>query len=76
MPDASLLPLTTGYCLAVGGNVITDAFGVVALVAMTPLITIQILGLVYVLRARSTKPQPALAVPHYEEMDDYAIIEL
>ncbi len=76
MTATFLLPLATGVCFAVGGNVITDAFGVVALVAMTPLITIQILGLVYVLRARSTKPQPALAVPHYEEMDDYAIIEL
>ncbi len=30
-----------------GGDIVTDAFGVVAMVAMTPLITIQILGLVY-----------------------------
>ena len=36
---------------AVGGDIIADAFGVVAMVAMTPLITIQILGLVFRLRA-------------------------
>ena len=36
-----------GACEAVGGNILTDAFGIVAMVAMTPLITIQIIGLVY-----------------------------
>jgi hypothetical protein len=29
-----------------GGNVMTDAFGIVAMVAMTPLITIQVMGLI------------------------------
>ena len=76
MTATFLLPLATGVCFAVGGNVITDAFGVVALVAMTPLITIQILGLLYVRRSRSRKLMPALSVSHYEELDDYAIIEL
>ena len=47
MTAAFLLPLAMGLCLAVGGNVSQDAFGVVAMVAMTPLITIQILGLIY-----------------------------
>ena len=28
-----------GACEAVGGNILTDAFGIVAMVAMTPLIT-------------------------------------
>ena len=36
-----------GACEALGGNAMTDAFGVVALVALTPLIAIQIMGLVY-----------------------------
>ena len=39
-----LLPLATGACSAVGGNIMTDAFGIVAMVAMTPLITIQMMG--------------------------------
>ena len=35
-----------GACEALGGNIITDAFGIVAMVAMTPLITIQVMGLI------------------------------
>ena len=33
MTSTFLLPLTMGACTALGGNVVTDAFGVVALVA-------------------------------------------
>ena len=47
MTATFLLPFATGACVALGGNVATDAFGVVTMVAMTPLIAIQILGLVY-----------------------------
>ncbi len=47
MTATFLLPLAMGLCVAVGGDVSQDAFGVVAMVAMTPLITIQILGLIY-----------------------------
>ncbi len=47
MTATFLLPFAMGACLATGGNVASDAFGVVAMVAMTPLITIQILGLIY-----------------------------
>lgn len=46
MATTFLLPLAMGSCEALGGNVLTDAFGMVALVAMTPLLTIQIMGLV------------------------------
>lgn len=46
MTATFLLPFAMGACETLGGNIITDAFGVVAMVAMTPLITIQILGLV------------------------------
>lgn len=49
-----LLPLVTGICYQVNGNVLTDAFGLVALVALSPLITIQILGVIYNLK---TKPK-------------------
>lgn len=48
MTATFLLPFAIGACSAVeGGMVVTDAYGLVALVAMTPLIAIQILGLVY-----------------------------
>jgi hypothetical protein len=47
MTSTFLLPLAMGACEALGGNVMTDAFGIVAMVAMTPLIAIQIMGLIY-----------------------------
>ena len=47
MTSTFLLPLCIGACDALGGNVMTDAFGAVALVALTPLIAIQIMGLTY-----------------------------
>ena len=45
MTSTFMLPFAMGACEALGGNIMTDAFGIVALIAMAPLITIQILGL-------------------------------
>lgn len=45
MTAAFLLPFAMGACSALGGDRMTDAFGIVALVAMTPLATIQVMGL-------------------------------
>ena len=60
MTSTFLLPLSIGVCEALGGNLMTDAFGVVALVALTPLIAIQLMGLVYKLKtARRTQTVPA-----------------
>lgn len=57
-----MLPLAMGACTAAGGNVMTDAFGIVALVAMMPLITVQVMGGIYVLKSRAkTEAQPELA---------------
>lgn len=50
MTATFLLAFAMGACEAVGGNIVTDAFGVVAMVAMTPLIAIQVLGLIYKIR--------------------------
>lgn len=47
MTSTFLLPFAMGACEAGGGNVLTDAFGIVAMVAMTPLIAIQLLGIAY-----------------------------
>ena len=76
MTAAFLLPFAQGACAAVGGNIVTDAFGVVAMVAMTPLIAIQVLGVVYQARQRAAaKAQPAQQ-PAFADLDDNAIIEL
>lgn len=72
MTAAFLLPFAMGACSAVGGNFLTDAFGVVAMVAMTPLITIQILGLISILKSKQRGSAPTA-----EALDEnYAIIEL
>ncbi len=50
-----MLPFATGACEALGGNVMTDAFGLVALVAMMPLITVQAMGGIYVAQVPSAR---------------------
>ncbi len=52
MTATFLLPFAMGATKAIGGNVQTDAFGIVAMVAMTPLITIQCLGIIYRVKSR------------------------
>ena len=70
MTATFLLPFAVGACSAVeGGMVVTDAYGLVALVAMTPLIAIQILGLVY--KAK----QKRLSADEVEETADVQVIE-
>ena len=55
MTATFLSPIAMGACEAVGGNMMTDAFGIVAMVAMTPLVTIQLLGLRDKLRRHARK---------------------
>lgn len=66
-----MLPLAMGACTALGGNVMTDAFGLVALVAMMPLITVQVMGGIYVLKSRTKTDAPVM--PSFGENE---IIEL
>ncbi len=73
MTATFLLPFSVGACAALGGNVVTDAFGVVAMVAMTPLLTIQILGIVYQYK---TKPAAIREEVSGDDLDIYEIIEL
>jgi NADH:ubiquinone oxidoreductase subunit 3 (subunit A) len=47
MTATFMLQFLIGVCTAAGGNVLTDAFGIVATVAMMPLISIQIVGFIY-----------------------------
>ena len=52
MAAAFLLPFAMGACEALGGNIMTDAFGIIALVAMMPLVTVQLMGLLYKIKMR------------------------
>lgn len=77
MTATFLLPFAQGTCIALGGNIETDAFGVVAMVAMTPLITIQVMGLFSRIKTALTSKHPA-AEPAVAASyaDDDMIIEL
>ena len=55
MTSAFLMPFALSASSTFGTNILTDAFGLVALVAMTPLITIQLLGLVYQLKLQKVR---------------------
>ena len=77
-----MLPFAIGACNTSGNNPVTDAFGVVAMVAMTPLIAIQILGLVYKIRLKKSEAAAAAAerkieaAPTVTVAQDDEVIEL
>ena len=71
MTATFLLPFAVGACDALGGSIVSDAFGVVAMVAMTPLITIQLLGVFYqfkLKRQSSIEPEIEMSAPEDEEI--------
>jgi hypothetical protein len=71
MTATFLLPFTIGACGSTGGNMLRDAFGLVALVAMTPLITIQIMGLVYKYKLDRMEEEERREMGDPEGMPDY-----
>ena len=73
MTSGFILPFVTGVCVAIQGAdaVLRDAFGVVALVAMTPLIAIQLLGFKAVV---SEHLQERRAMKQILDADDQQII--
>lgn len=67
-----ILPLAVGACVTMGGNVMADAFGIVAMVAMTPLITIQLLGFKAII---TQKVRDRIAMRRILDSDDMQIID-
>ena len=78
MTATFLLPFAMGACEAIGGvdRIITDAFGIVAMVAMTPLIMIQLLGGIYRLRTRKEEVMRIRMQEKIQQFADEDIIEL
>ena len=71
MTATFMLPFAMGACEALGGNVLTDAFGLVALVAMMPLLSVQAMGLIARLRAgRAVSADPFGSEEIIELMED------
>ena len=60
MTATFMLQFLIGVCSAAGGNILTDAFGIVATVAMMPLISIQIVGFIYGRKARRVEAVEAV----------------
>lgn len=73
MTATFLLPLSMGACETLKGNVLTDAFGIVAMVAMTPLLTIQLLGLYDKIKRFRQQPQIPGPVPAIPDVEDTII---
>ena len=73
MTSGFILPFAIGVCVSIQGEgaVLRDAFGVVALVAMTPLITIQLLGFRAIV---SERMQERRAMKRILDADDQQII--
>ncbi len=66
-----ILPFAIGACVAMGGDILSDAFGIVAMVAMTPLITIQMLGFTAISKKKVSE---RLAMKRILDEDDDHII--
>jgi hypothetical protein len=64
-----------GTCQGAGGNLLTDAFGIVAMVAMIPLIIIQLMGLIYTKRVKATVQPVIKAETAIDESKAGEIIE-
>lgn len=73
MTATFLLPFAMGACQALDGNIVQDAFGIVAMVAMTPLIAIQILGAIYRIKSQYTE---TIQESYLDVWDEDDIIEL
>ncbi len=73
LTSSFILPLAIGACYTLSGasRVLTDAFGIVAMVAMTPLITIQLLGFKAVIQKKLHK---SIAMKRILSYDDEYII--
>jgi len=72
MTTTFLLPFAMGACESLGGNVLTDAFGVVAMVAMTPLITIQLMGLIYKYKMKAASAIKTIDTDNEDDMIEYS----
>ena len=76
MTSTFLLPLSIGTCQALGGNLMTDAFGVVALVALTPLIAIQVMGIVYQVKTTVMQKKALQNAAFLDDSDEIIDLEV
>jgi hypothetical protein len=68
MSATFVLPFTLGVCESLGGDVITDAFGVVGMISMMPPITLQAVGVLYNFKLK--KARAALAKAEAKRLEN------
>ena len=71
MAATFILPFAIGACIGVGNSVVLDAFGLVSFIALTPLISIQILGIIY-----QYKLNKQMAIDTKREVERYVELEV
>lgn len=73
MTSAFVLPMSIGACFFLNGeaSILSLSFGVVALIALTPLIAIQLLGFIAIVKDKINSRK---AIKHVLSMDDEIII--
>lgn len=74
MTATFLLPFAMGACEAAGRNMLTDAFGMMAMVAMTPPITIQVMGLIYQIKMRNTAEEEDVVMDEIAEEETLELV--
>lgn len=67
MTATFLLPFAIGIAETLERNIMTDAFGLIAIVATIPLITVQLIGLIYKIKTKTNYTDPV----YNEEIIDY-----
>ncbi len=67
MTTSFLLPLCIGVCVSLDSNIMVNAFGIGAMVSLTPIITVQVLGILY---NRKLKVKPS--IEYNEAIHEYA----
>ncbi|MDR2103649.1 MAG: DUF1538 domain-containing protein [Treponema sp.] len=75
MTSTFLLPLAMGACEGAGKDLMADAFGIVAMVAMAPLIVIQIMGLIYLRKMKNAVKQSEQQIEPIQTENEGTIIE-
>lgn len=69
MAATFILPFAIGACSTIGNSVTLDAFGLVAFIALTPLISIQILGIIYNHKINKPVKEETIDVEEYIELE-------
>ncbi|MBO4594353.1 MAG: DUF1538 domain-containing protein [Clostridia bacterium] len=70
MTTCFLLPLALGFCNSVGGDFATEGLGLIALVAVMPVLTLQVVGLIVKIKSKNVAATELTGTPERERILD------